>query len=157
MNWLKKKQSFLLFLLVGLLVCGLWFYTKITLQVLDPSDRGTFADMFGSVNALFSGLAFAGVIYAILLQREELGLQREELIKTRAEFEQQNKTLGKQRFENTFFSLMGFHNDIIAALRIHRSGTEYTGRECFLFLYNEFQQILTTVNRQSPDAPELKR
>lgn len=45
-------------------------------------DRGTYGDMFGAVNSLFSGLAFAGIIYTILLQREELRLQREELIKS---------------------------------------------------------------------------
>ena len=41
--------------------------------------------MFGAINALFSGLAFGGVIYAILLQRKELALQREELALTRKE------------------------------------------------------------------------
>ena len=49
--------------------------------------RGTFGDMFGAVNTLFSGLAFAGVIYAILLQRKELSLQRKELELTRGELE----------------------------------------------------------------------
>ena len=34
------------------------------------SNRGTFGDLFGAVNALFSGLAFAGLIYTIVLQRE---------------------------------------------------------------------------------------
>ena len=48
-------------------------------------ERGTFGDMFGAINALFSGLAFAGVIYAIFLQRKELELQREELVLTREE------------------------------------------------------------------------
>jgi len=42
----------------------------------DFSKPGAFGDSFGFVNSLFSGLAFAGVIYAILLQREELKLQR---------------------------------------------------------------------------------
>ena len=41
--------------------------------------RGQIGDMFGAVNALFSGLALAGVVYAILLQREDLELQRREL------------------------------------------------------------------------------
>lgn len=41
--------------------------------------------MFGAVNTLFSGLAFAGVIYAIFLQSEELALQRNELKLTRDE------------------------------------------------------------------------
>lgn len=49
------------------------------------AERGQLGDMFGTVNALFSGLAFAGVIVAILLQKEELGLQREELKMTREE------------------------------------------------------------------------
>lgn len=41
--------------------------------------RGQFGDMFGAVNALFSGFAFAGVIIAVILQRNELALQRREL------------------------------------------------------------------------------
>jgi len=49
------------------------------------TDRGQFGDMFGVANALFSGLAFAGLIIAILLQRQELGLQRDELKSTRKE------------------------------------------------------------------------
>ena len=154
MNWLKKNKSFLLFVLVAALVCGLWFYTKITLESLESADRGTFGDMFGSINALFSGLAFAGVIYAILLQREELGLQREELIKTRSEFQQQNETLRKQRFENTFFSLIGFHNDIITELRMKRTGQEFAGRDCFQLLYQDFQVSYASVSRESPGASE---
>ena len=53
----------------------------------DWTTRGQFGDIFGAVNALFSGLAFAGLIYAILLQREDLGLQREELKLTREELQ----------------------------------------------------------------------
>src|SRR5688572_19500767 len=49
--------------------------------------RGTFGDMFGAVNSLFSGLALAGVIYAIILQRQELALQRQELELTRDELQ----------------------------------------------------------------------
>lgn len=48
-------------------------------------ERGTFGDMFGAVNAFFSGLALAGVVLAILMQKAELALQREELSLTREE------------------------------------------------------------------------
>ncbi len=157
MNWLKQNKSFLLFVLAVIFVFGAWYYTIIRLEPLAEEARETFGDMFGSVNALFSGLAFAGVIYAILLQREELGLQREELIKTRAEFQKQNETLKKQRFENTFFSLMDLHNDIIAALRVQRTGSEYTGRECFLFLYREFQDTFARISRENPGTPESQK
>ncbi|BDA80155.1 hypothetical protein LPTSP3_g30850 [Leptospira kobayashii] len=46
---------------------------------------GPIGDMFGAINALFSGLALAGIIYTIYLQHEELKLQREELKLTRIE------------------------------------------------------------------------
>lgn len=39
--------------------------------------------MFGAVNALFSGLAFACIFYSLLQQREDLRLQRDELEETR--------------------------------------------------------------------------
>ena len=53
----------------------------------DWPTRGQFGDVFGAANALFSGLAFAGLIYAILLQREDLALQRTELELTRQELQ----------------------------------------------------------------------
>ncbi len=83
------------------------------------TERGTFGDMFGAVNALFSGLAFAGLIATLLYQREELKLQREELAQTREElkgqreeFEEQNKTMKRQRFENTFFNMLSLQQEI---------------------------------------------
>ncbi|MDM8566190.1 hypothetical protein QUF74_11130 [Candidatus Halobeggiatoa sp. HSG11] len=70
------------FLILGFVVI-LWSGSGYLLYGIEK--RGTFGDMFGAINALFSGLAFAGVIYAILLQRKELALQREELTLTRKE------------------------------------------------------------------------
>lgn len=51
----------------------------------DWEKRGTFGDMFGAVNTLFSGLALAGVICAIVMQSIELRYQREDLRLTREE------------------------------------------------------------------------
>lgn len=51
----------------------------------DWATRGLVGDSFGLLNALYSGLAFAGLLYAILLQRQDLALQREELTLTRTE------------------------------------------------------------------------
>lgn len=112
---------------VTTLIIGLWFLTIYFLE--GDKERGTFGDMFGSINALFSGLAMAGIILTILLQRKELKLQREELRDTRGEFEKQNETLRLQRFENTFFSMISIHLEMVQSL----SSREYNsqGREIF--------------------------
>ncbi len=110
--------------------------------------------MFGAVNALFSGLAFAGVIFAIFLQRheiklqrKELELQRKELALTRGELkgqkhqmEAQNKTLRTQSFENTFFQMLGLHNEIVENISHSWLNPNVTrnGRDCLAFIYKEF-------------------
>jgi hypothetical protein len=42
----------------------------------DMASRGQFGDLFGGVNALFTGLAFAGLLFTIALQRYDLKIQR---------------------------------------------------------------------------------
>lgn len=64
-----KRHTIVALAIGGVVVC-LWVVSGMLLYHLP--DRGTIGDMFGAVNALFSGLAFVGVIYALLLQHEEL-------------------------------------------------------------------------------------
>lgn len=106
----------------------------------DLGHRGQFGDMFGAVNALFAGLAFAGIIWAIILQKNELELQREELAHTRKEIKgqkeqlhAQDQTLKKQNFENSFFQLLNSHNNIVSSLHIRGAGSsaDFDGRGCF--------------------------
>jgi preprotein translocase subunit SecG len=65
----------------ALAVVGLWIITPILLCLFlsQWTERGTFGDLFGSVNALFSGLALLGIIATILLQQKELSLSTREL------------------------------------------------------------------------------
>jgi hypothetical protein len=85
MTWTHQR----LVLLAVIAIVGIQIVAGLAMLVLIPESdkRGQFGDMFGVVNALFSGLAFAGVIYAVLLQREDLKLQREELTLTRKELQ----------------------------------------------------------------------
>ena len=66
-------------LLWGAAAIGVWHAFS------NLGERGSFGDMFGGVNALFSGLAFAGILFALHLQRQELVVQREELRAQREE------------------------------------------------------------------------
>lgn len=113
-----------------------------------PTTSGEFGDMFGSLNSLFAGLAFAGLIIAIAyqklelsIQREELQLQREELHasnvelgKQRDQLENQSNTLDRQNFESSFFRILELHNSITHEL-IHKRGV---GRFAITNLYNDF-------------------
>lgn len=68
-----------------IIVVGLWIATIYIFGGWKNDDKSAFGEMFGSVNALFSGLALTGIILTILLQRKELSLQRQELKYTREE------------------------------------------------------------------------
>jgi len=94
----SKNRAWLLYLLF-LIVIVIWILSGLfivsTSKLSGWTERGTFGDMFGAINALFSGLAFAGVIYAIYLQTKELSLQREELTQTHEEL--RKSTLAQQK------------------------------------------------------------
>jgi len=60
-----------------------WFYKDVPGTPSAQGTRGTLGDQFGAVNALFTGLAFAGVIAALLMQHKdtrEAGRQHEEAL-----------------------------------------------------------------------------
>ena len=151
----KKKNFLLIGILLFTIVIIIWLALGffVYYYLLAWTERGAFGDMFGAVNALFSGLAFAGILIALYMQKHELELQREELSATREELkgqkkqlEIQNKTSEKQRFENTFFQLLDVHHKIIIDLE-HPMGNS-RGRKSFIFFHEELQQSYETTKQQ---------
>ncbi len=147
----SKSSNKKIWTIVGIsLVVVLTFWFANYFILVNNDNRGTYGDMYGAVNALFSGLAFAGIIFTIILQSNELKLQREELQETRKEFKTQNTTLRLQRFENTFFNMLSLHHDIVSGIdydkevfipddpesftvlrRGHNKTKNFTGRDVF--------------------------
>ena len=130
---MTKQQGYFVYIFVTILfIISIWGGTLYFFY--DDPERGTFGDMFGAANALFSGLAFTGLILAIVFQKEELTLQRKELQLTRNELEGQkeelriqNETMTLQQFENTFFQMLRLHYDIVNGFIISKD--EYEGSE----------------------------
>lgn len=62
-------------------VVAVWMISAglILYWIAEWSARGQFGDLFGAVNSLFSGLAFAGLVVALLLQNHGLRLQLAEV------------------------------------------------------------------------------
>jgi hypothetical protein len=88
----KKPKNYILIKLIFLVVL-IWALSAwlIMFFVSEWSERGTFGDLFGAVNALFSGLAFAVLIYTIILQREEIKENRREIVLNRKELQKSGK------------------------------------------------------------------
>lgn len=130
----------------ALFVIVILFLLNASFIFIFPSiqESAQFGDTFGAVNALFSGCAFVGLIYAIFLQRKDLKLQYDELRATREEFEIQNETLRKQRFENTFFNMLNLHNEVVSSLEVSSN----KGRKVFIYFLNEVK--LRWSNKDNP-------
>jgi hypothetical protein len=88
---------------------------------------GTLGDVFGAINALFSGLAFAGLIYTISqqskemheqqkqlkLQAKQLKLQKKEIKETNIAFREQNRLLHLEHASTHLFRLLEKHSRLI--------------------------------------------
>ena len=161
--------AFYHFLLILLLLCCIIIYYYMDQRTTNRERATTgFKSLILLIviciflfNALFSALAFAGVIYAIILQKEELEDQRQVMIDQREEMEQQNSTMIRQRFEATLFQMLNLQQELIGALK-HQYSTSVksaaskekrhvdriiTGREVFQYMY-EKKKI------DFPDDPE---
>jgi predicted aspartyl protease len=66
------RSSLLVALLAAVPIVQVAFAFAIWSAIPEPQNRGLFGDTFGAMNALFSGLAFAGIVYTILVQRSEI-------------------------------------------------------------------------------------
>jgi hypothetical protein len=157
---------FLIFTLVLILWGGCYYYLAWRFPEITPittgttsveaaqenawPSRGQFGDMFGAVNALFSGLAFATIVITLWQQRIDLRLQKVALAASQADIqiqnatlEEQNVTLKRQRFESTFFNMLSIHFEILKATKMMQSEGVHT----FSHLVNSFQNsvVRTTI------------
>ncbi len=86
-SWRKMIKDYkYTFIFIGacilIILSVIFYYYKVSERFPDPHAASAFGDMFGGLSALFSGLSFAGVIIAILMQMQELKLTREEMAKS---------------------------------------------------------------------------
>ena len=100
--WIKGKKNddyIGMFLRIGLIivVCTILYTIVVFLFYCGESTKiGEFGDLFGGLNALFSGLAFAGVIITILMQMQELKENREVMKASVKEQKESQEALNKQ-------------------------------------------------------------
>src|SRR5687768_17565649 len=95
-------------LVVGLTLVIYW---ELVVYLLPPEGgaRSEFGALFGGASALFSALAFVGLLDALSVQRKQLDAQTEDLRQTRL-------TFAVQSAETTFFQLLHLHNENVKSL-----------------------------------------
>jgi len=131
---------------VAMWLGNLWYGYR-----LEGAEKGLFGDMFGAVNALFSGMAFVGVIYAISMQRHEIAIAKAEIKYTKTILDRQqdqltlqNQETKKQAFESTYFQLVRLFTEItnqIDLQKMGKSGTMVTkGKDAFPVFLDRFRK-----------------
>lgn len=103
-----KKISIIIFTSVVLVtVLYLLFLICISWPIanLSVSQTASFGDSFGIINSLFSGLAFAGLIVTIIIQRQELTESR--------------NVFKSQKFEDAFYRLLEFYKTNLNEISVH--------------------------------------
>ena len=100
----KREFSWIFICTIGFIV--MTWLIAIYLTFKSPNNESIF---FDAVVALFTGVAFTGVLYSLniqrqdlLLSREELKINREELSRTREEVKEQKEELRRQLFDQHF-------------------------------------------------------
>jgi hypothetical protein len=114
----------LVLIVIGLMVLGGYLEIRF---LKDWQDRSHFGEMFGSLHTLFSGLAFAGVIYTILLQRHELELQRGEVRRSAAAQAKSERIMALTAKLSALNSLVEATSRKLVDMKGRRDPAEYIG------------------------------
>src|SRR6185437_4099136 len=123
---------------------GLVLWYAITKAYPKLDDRASFGNLFGGINTLFAGLAFAALVYTLVLQQRALSLQRADLEDQRKDLAEQNRRSEQQRFESMLVNLLGFHHDIARDVVIRVGQATFTGSAAFRHLADELSGRVST-------------
>jgi len=146
---------------------------------------GTYGDTYGSLNTLFTGLAFAGLIISIFIQllelrqtRKELANQSQALLDQKNEFAAQTKILEKQtsisvnqqkiindqfkeslktNFLNIFFKLVDQRNLLMNALNMPSENGDIAGHSVFAEYAKKFRQVRLGFDPEIHDKDYFER
>ncbi|WP_439853030.1 putative phage abortive infection protein [Pseudomonas syringae] len=107
---------------------------------------GTFGDAFGTLNALFSGMAFAGVMITLLLQRRDLAASHD-----------QNS---KQQAESQFYNMLTLQQQVVQGFDLHRKGNDahtIQGRDCFRDWHTKLRARYSELYISARETPDIVR
>lgn len=114
------KSPLFIFTVIAIIFAIYFFILPVVSSYeFEFTKTGAFGDSFGALTALFSALAFGGLMLTIWQQQQEIEETRQE-VKT-------------QHFENILFRMLEVHTGIVNGLDIHdeKDQVTHSGRDCF--------------------------
>jgi len=114
MNGVRWRDAAILAVAVIVVQAGV--YAGVAWMIPDTAARGQFGDAFGVTNALFSGLAVAGLICTLILQQVQMRAQRAESGSIRIEAAATLAIQQRSTHLNALTFLMGYYDDRLARL-----------------------------------------
>ena len=147
-NFFRKPSDVFLSVFLG------WLFFSIMILTFQNKDSslsltnlGMFGDSFNILTSLFTGLAFAGVIISVRLQKEELIKVSNEMV--------------SQSFDNKFFQMLNLFNSLIDSLidkQVYaHSISKYTNEFERRTITYEKREVLKVLKRSFEDKKNVSR
>ncbi|WGV98870.1 putative phage abortive infection protein [Vibrio sp. YMD68] len=143
---------------ISLVVCSylawFWGFNKQALST-DSSVWGAFGDFVGGIlNPVIAYLAFYWLTRSVIIQKKELSETQKVLAETEKATKEQAKTLERQRFESSFYSLLEQMNLVSVELKsIEQNDTKK--RSKLKRLYNTVIKASQLKSHDSPSSQQV--
>jgi hypothetical protein len=132
------------------------------LNLLGDFMAGTVSSIWSLAGLFFIYVAFLGQKQQLLNQQLEIMFSQLEVKYTRLELSgqkkemaTQNATLIQQKFESTFFQLLGLFNNISNSIDITNNENIYTGRDCFKVFYDLLKRTCEVEKMKSQTGEQI--
>ncbi len=144
------------------LIVGLLGAVKFTTGLDDLSRmgsylQGTTGTLWGLAGLTLVYVAFLGQQLQILHQKEDLRLTREAFKQQQAEMELQTEEFENQRFDTTFFALLGAHQDLVKSSEIDTGRGPRAGAEAFNMLLARISERYHEARSRDAATPSLEQ
>jgi hypothetical protein len=144
-KWLKVMVGIAIAIALLLISLYLWKFSGGLAKTQDV--WGQFGDYVGGIlNPLFSLTALFALLHTIELQREELHKSTEQLKASAEALAMQNDVLVRQRFETTFFQMLGLFNDVVRGME---RSSDTKGRSCTRALSKILQSRIPDATKEN--------
>lgn len=148
----KPMKKLRLWLIISIGFVPLAYGAKFAYALYQNQSGGTFGDTFGAANALFSGIALMMLVYAVLLQRDELEIIKQERDSTRELLSGQERinalqeaALKRQIFDQSFNALLKLAVDELSRVSAVPAINGRTAPSSLRYASNRSQELLSVV------------